>query len=59
MSYTTANIKFSAKVPYKLIIREGFGASFKITLDSVDSTTNVRNHVALTKRVSIIASLTV
>lgn len=27
VSYTTANIKFSAKVPYKLIIREGFGAS--------------------------------
>ncbi|MEO3735987.1 DUF4397 domain-containing protein [Shewanella baltica] len=48
VSYTTANIKFSAKVPYKLIIREGFGASdSKITLDSVDSTTNVRNHVAL------------
>ncbi|MGL5025904.1 MAG: DUF4397 domain-containing protein, partial [Shewanella oncorhynchi] len=48
VSYTTANIKFSSKVPYKLIIREGFGASdSKITLDSVDSTTNVRNHVAL------------
>ncbi|WP_297892799.1 DUF4397 domain-containing protein [Shewanella sp.] len=48
VTYTTANIKFNSKVPYKLIIREGFGASAaKITLDSIDSTTNVRNHVAL------------
>ena len=48
VTYTTASIKFSSKVPYKLIIREGFGASdAKITLDSIDSTTNVRNHVAL------------
>ncbi|MCL1091890.1 DUF4397 domain-containing protein [Shewanella profunda] len=48
VTYTTSKINFSAKVPYKLIIREGFGAwDGKITLDSVDSTTNVRNHVAL------------
>ncbi|QYJ70906.1 DUF4397 domain-containing protein [Shewanella sp. FJAT-51649] len=48
VSYTTASINFKTKVPYKLILRESFGASdAKISLDSVDSTTNVRNHVAL------------
>ncbi|MCS6175995.1 DUF4397 domain-containing protein [Shewanella baltica] len=48
ISYTTASINFKTKVPYKLILRESFGASAaKISLDSVDSTTNVRNHVAL------------
>lgn len=48
VTYTTKSINFSTKVPYKLIVREGFGAwDAKITLDSVDSTTNVRNHVAL------------